>query len=303
MVDVTAEPAQPAASSLTLRQRLARGWGGRLATASLAILVIVWSIPTLGLLISSFRYEDDIRTSGWWTVFANPLDFTQWTLNNYGDVIFGEGMGNAFINTIVVTVPVTIVSIVIAAWAAYGFAWMRFRFREPLFFLFLAMLVVPLQVAFIPLLRLWVSLGISSSFLAIWITHVGFSMPIALLILRNFIGALPHELIEAARVDGASHNAIFWRVVMPLSIPALVAFGVFHFLWVWNDYLVSIVFLGSREDVRLLTVSLQTLLQDQGTDFHLLAAGAFVTMAVPVAVFLALQRYFVRGLLGGSVKE
>lgn len=303
-MDGTATPAPPEReASPDRRLTVSRTWGGRLANLLLAAIIIVWTVPTIGLLISSFRREDDILTSGWWTVLANPLEFTTWTLDNYDQVLFSQGMANAFVNTVVVTLPVTVLSIVIAAWAAYGFAWIDFRFREPLFYVFVAMLVMPLQVAFIPLLRLWVSLGISNSFLAIWITHVAFSMPIALLILRNFIGSLPRELIEAARVDGASHNAIFWRVVMPLSIPALIAFGVFHFLWVWNDYLVSIVILGGRKEVELLTVNLQTLLTNCGSDFHLLSAGAFITMIVPVIVFIALQRFFVRGLLAGSVKS
>jgi alpha-glucoside transport system permease protein len=211
-------------------------------------------------------------------------------------------MGNAFVNTITVTLPAVVIPLFIASFAAYAFSWIRFPGREPLFYVFVAMLVVPLQVAFIPNLRLFSELGINNTFVAAWLTHTGFCMPIALLILRNYIASLPHELIEAALVDGASHWTIYRRVVLPLSWPALAAFGVFHFLWVWNDFLVNLVFLGGGASVEVLTVNLQSLLTNRGQDFHLLAAGAFITMIVPVIVFLVLQRHFVRGLLAGSTK-
>ena len=205
-------------------------------------------------------------------------------------------------NTLAVTIPAVVIPLFIASFAAYGFAWVRFPGSNVLFYLFVAMLVVPLQVAFIPIIRIFTDLGISNTFLSAWIVHAGFSMPIALLILRNYIASLPQELIEAARVDGASHWTIYTRIVLPLSWPAIAAFGVFHFLWVWNVFLVNLVFLGASPDVEVMTVNLQSLMTNRGQDFNILAAGAFITMVVPVAVFLFLQRYFVRGLLAGSTK-
>jgi alpha-glucoside transport system permease protein len=282
-----------------------RRWTGvasTLAKVAIWAMVVLWTIPTIGLFITSLRKEDVIYTSGWWTVLAAPFDLSQYTLENYRTVLQSEGMGNAFVNTITVTLPAVVIPLFIASFAAYAFSWIRFPGREPLFYVFVAMLVVPLQVAFIPNLRLFSELGINNTFVAAWLTHTGFCMPIALLILRNYIASLPHELIEAALVDGASHWTIYRRVVLPLSWPALAAFGVFHFLWVWNDFLVNLVFLGGGASVEVLTVNLQSLLTNRGQDFHLLAAGAFITMIVPVIVFLVLQRHFVRGLLAGSTK-
>lgn len=270
--------------------------------AGLLLLIVFWTIPTLGLLISSFRTPDAVDSSGWWTVFANPLDFTQWTVANYSDVLFGSGMGNAFLNSLTATIPATLIPIMAAAFAAYAFAWMDFRGREPLFILFVALLVVPLQVAFIPLQRIFGQFGLNGTFVSIWLAHTGFGMPLAVYILRNYIGSLPREVIESAKVDGASHFQIFWRLIMPLSTPALAAFAIFQFLWVWNDFLVAFVFLGGTPDVRVVTIALQELIGSRGQDWHLLTAGAFITMTVPMVVFFSLQRYFVRGLTAGSVK-
>ena len=265
-------------------------------------MVLLWTIPTIGLLVTSIRPQDDIYTSGWWTVMRAPFDMRQYTLENYQTVLFSEGMLTSFVNTLAVTIPAVVIPLFIASFAAYGFAWVRFPGSNVLFYLFVAMLVVPLQVAFIPIIRIFTDLGISNTFLSAWIVHAGFSMPIALLILRNYLASLPQELIEAARVDGASHWTIYTRIVLPLSWPAIAAFGVFHFLWVWNDFLVNLVFLGASPDVEVMTVNLQSLMTNRGQDFNILAAGAFITMVVPVAVFLFLQRYFVRGLLAGSTK-
>ena len=263
----------------------------------LLIAIVIWTIPTVGLLVASFRDRDLTRTSGWWTVFTGG-GFNV-TLDNYRDVLEAGGMGDAFINSLVVAVPATVIPILAAAFAAYAFSWMDFPGREWLFVLFVGLLVVPLQVAFIPITRLYVSLGVTSDFVKVWLAHTGFGMPLAVYILRNYIGSLPREVIESAKVDGASHFQTFWQLIIPLSVPALAAFAIFQFLWTWNDFLVALVFMVQNEVV---TVRLAELVGSRGQDWHLLTSGAFITMIVPLAVFFALQRFFVRGLTAGSVK-
>ncbi len=277
------------------------GRAGVLVKVSLFAICALWTIPTIGLLVTSFRDEDVVGNSGWWTALANPLDFTQWTVENYSEVLFGSGMANAFINSLVVAVPATVIPILAAAFAAYAFSWMRFPGRELLFVLIVGLLVVPLQVAFIPLLRLYGNLGLTGTFAAVWLAHTGFGMPLAVYILRNYMASLPREVIESAQVDGASHFQIFWRLILPLSVPALAAFAIFQFLWVWNDLLVALIFLTSRSN-EVVTQNLARLTGEFGQDWHLLTAGAFITMIVPLIVFFSLQRYFVRGLTAGSVK-
>jgi alpha-glucoside transport system permease protein len=281
------------------RSRMGRA--GPLVKVVLFAICALWTIPTIGLLVTSFRDEDVVGNSGWWTVLANPLDFTQWTMENYSEVLFGSGMANAFINSLVVTIPATVIPILAAAFAAYAFSWMRFPGREVLFVIIVGLLVVPLQVAFIPLLRLYGNIGLAGTFAAVWLAHTGFGMPLAVYILRNYMASLPREVIESAQVDGASHFQIFWRLILPLSVPALAAFAIFQFLWVWNDLLVSLIFLTSRSN-EVVTQNLARLTGEFGQDWHLLTAGAFITMAVPLIVFFSLQRYFVRGLTAGSVK-
>jgi alpha-glucoside transport system permease protein len=268
----------------------------------LGIIVTIWTIPTLGLLVSSFRSEDAVQSTGWWTVFASPLDFTQWTLANYDEVLFGSGMANAFLNTLVVAIPATVIPIAAAAFAAYAFSWMEFKGREVIFVVFVGLLVVPLQVAFIPLLQVYGQLGWNGTFLAVWLAHAGFGMPLAVYLFRNYMGSLPGEVVESAKVDGANHFQVFWRLMVPLSVPVLAAYAIFQFLWVWNDLLVALVFLGGREDVQVVTLNLANLLGSEGQAWQLLTAGAFITMTVPMIVFFSLQRYFVRGLTAGSVK-
>jgi alpha-glucoside transport system permease protein len=278
------------------------GQGGPLVKGALLAICLIWTIPTIGLLISSFRGRDAVQTSGWWTVFASPLDFTQWTIANYDQVLFQGGFAGSFVNSLMVTIPATVIPIMAAAFAAYAFSWMDFKGREVLFVIFVGLLVVPLQVAFIPFIRIFSALGIQGTFLSVWLAHTGFGMPLAVYIFRNYMGSLPREVIESAQVDGASHFQVFWRLIIPLSVPALAAFTIFQFLWVWNDFLVALVFLGTTADVRVITVALAELIGARGQDWHLLTAGAFVTMIVPMAVFFSLQRFFVRGLTAGSVK-
>lgn len=271
------------------------GWGVKIVLIALCLL---WTLPTIGLLVSSFRPEQAVQTSGWWTQFATPL---QWTFENY-EAVLSAGMGSAFINSLVVSVPATVIPIAMAAFAAYAFSWMDFKGREVLFVIIVALLVVPLQVALTPLLRVYANLGLAGTFLAVWLAHTGFGMPLAVYLFRNYMGSLPREVIESAKVDGAGHFQTFWRLVVPLSIPALAAYAIFQFLWVWNDLLVALIFLGGRSDVEVVTLNLANLIGTQGQAWHLLTAGAFVTMVVPMIVFFTLQRFFVRGLTAGSVK-
>ena len=272
-----------------------------LVRAAVLAICLLWTIPTIGLLVTSFRTPDEATTSGWWTALANPLETTQWTLSNYGEVLFDSGMATAFVNSLVVAVPATIIPILAAAFAAYAFSWMRFPGREILFVVVVGLMVVPMQVAFIPLLQLFNRFGLTGTFASVWLAHTGFGMPLAVYILRNYMGSLPRELVESAKVDGASHFQVFWRLMIPLSVPALASFAIFQFLWVWNDLLVALIFLTSNEN-RVVTQLLATLIGEFGQDWHLLTAGAFITMIVPLIVFFSLQRYFVRGLTAGSVK-
>jgi alpha-glucoside transport system permease protein len=261
-----------------------------------------WTLPTAGILISSLRDANAIRGSGWWSVLAHPFEAGQWTLENYADVLTSAGMGEAFINSILVTIPATVIPITIAAFAAYAFAWLRFPGKSILFAAVVGLLVVPIQMTLVPLLRLYGDLGLTGNFLGIWLAHTGFGLPLAIYLLYNYIATLPQEIIESAAVDGASPFTTFTRLVLPLSFPALAAFAIFQFLWVWNDLLVALVFLGTGSRTAILTAQLNELVGSRGEDWHLLTAGAFVSMVVPLIVFFALQRYFVRGLLAGSVK-
>jgi len=283
-----------------------------LVNGSLLLLIAIWTLPTLGMFVSSFRQRDQVLSTGWW-----KFGSTTFTLENYeqvmsgkevadpqmpGGVAKGADMSQAFLNSFTVTVPSTVIPILIAAFAAYGFAWMRFPGRKVFFIMVVALLVVPLQIALIPILRDYTKLDLNGTFLGIWLAHTGFGLPLATYLLYNYISTLPREIMESAFIDGASHFTIFVRLILPLSIPALASFAIFQFLWVWNDLLVALVFIGSRPEVAVLTQRLMDMTGSRGQDWHLLTAGAFVTMAVPLVIFLALQRYFVRGLLAGSVK-
>jgi alpha-glucoside transport system permease protein len=269
---------------------------------ALVIISVVWTLPSIGLLIGSLRSREALLESGWWTVFQHPFNFTQYTLENYITVMTAEGMGQSFLNSLTLALPATVIPIAIATFAAYALAWMKFPGRQILFITVVALLVVPLQMTFIPILRTYRDLGLAGTFLAVWLAHTGYGMPLGIYLLRNYIGSLPRDLIEAAAVDGASHLKIFTRLIVPLSMPAIASFAVFQFLWVWNDLLVALVYLGGTPDVAPVTLKLTSLVGSRGQDWHLLTAGAFVSMVVPLGVFFALQRYFVRGLLAGSVK-
>ena len=289
-------------------KRLTSPW----ASLAAIVIAVLWTIPTFGLLISSFRPEAQVKDSGWWTAFSDPA----WTLDNYDAVLSSEGgvnLATYFVNTIVITLPAVIIPITLATLAAYAFAWMQFPGRDWLFVAIFAMQIVPIQVTMIPLLSLYVDppFGLpqlaggdapGGGFYTIWLSHSIFALPLAIYLLHNFMKEVPAELVEAARVDGAGHVRIFTRIMLPLMTPAIAAFAIFQFLWVWNDLLVALVFGGGSLEISPLTVRLAELSGTRGNDWHLLSAGAFVSLIVPLIVFLAGQRFFVRGLLAGSVK-
>jgi alpha-glucoside transport system permease protein len=266
------------------------------------IIAVAWTVPTAGLLISSLRTEASVSSTGWWTVFAHPFEFTQYTLGNYERVLTAEGLFDAFLNSLIVTIPATVIPITLAAFAAYGFAWTKFRGRSFLFAMVVGLLVIPLQMSLVPLLRVYGSLDLVGSFVGVWLAHTGFGLPLAIYLLYNYISQLPKDIFESAYIDGATPFTAFTRLVLPLSFPALASFAIFQFLWVWNDLLVSLVFLGTNPDVAVLTARVSQLIGSRGAAWHLLTAGAFISMVIPLIVFLSLQRFFVRGLLAGSVK-
>lgn len=264
---------------------------------ALLLITLIWLVPALGLAITSFRPRPDIASSGWWTV----LQTGGLTLKNYEEVISKAGMGQAFLNSLYISIPATILPVLIASLAAFGFAWIPFKGRDWIFLGVIALLVVPIQMTFVPVLQLLNPLRLTQSYIGIWLAHTAFGLPFAIFLLRNFFILLPPELIDAARIDGATNLGIFFRVVLPLSVPALASLIIFQFLGVWNDLLMALVFIQNPAD-KPLTVSISNLLSTYGTEWQLLSAGAFILMAVPLAVFFSLQRYFVQGMLAGSVK-
>jgi alpha-glucoside transport system permease protein len=285
------------------------------ASAMAIVLAIVWTIPTFGLLVSSFRPQKDINSSGWWTFFANP----NVTLENYQQVLF-EGtsvtppLSQYFFNSLAITVPAALFPLTLAVFAAYALAWFEFKGKNFIFFTVFALQVVPLQMSLIPLLQLFSQgvkigdttlipdLGITGTYIPIWIAHTIFALPLATFLLHNFLTQIPRELVEAARVDGAGWFTLFRRIIFPLSIPAIASFAIFQFLWVWNDLLVGLTFGGGAKDIAPLTVRLAEMVGTRGGGWEVLTAGAFISIIVPLIVFFSLQRYFVRGLLAGSVK-
>jgi len=357
-------------------------WGSIIVNGALLLLVLIWTIPTMGIFVSSFRARGDIASSGWWNIFPHRewqpifeidpkaegfdpdsvmeiegatgtfLEFragiqtadgkrvtwignkriggvevqeqvwaVDWNfdLDNYRqvlggqsfeftkpdgtvEIVPGDNMTGAFLNSLAVTIPATVIPILIAAFAAYAFAWMRFPGRRPMFIMVVALLVVPLQIALVPILRDYKALNLNGTFLAIWLAHTGFGLALAIYLLYNYISQLPRETLESAFIDGASHFTVFTQLVLPLSVPALASFAIFQFLWVWNDYLVALIFLGGNPEFELVTQRMAAIVGSRGSDWHLLTAGAFVSMVLPLTVFFSLQRYFVRGLLAGSIK-
>ena len=356
--------------------------GSLFVNLTLLLLVLIWTVPTMGIFVSSFRNRDEIATSGWWKIFPyrdwqpvqeidpvaaglNPDGVMEiegvsgtfeefragvetpngervtwignkrigkvevqkqvWTvdwnfsLDNYRQVLGGQdfkftrpdgtvetvpgdNMNRAFLNSLTVSVPATVIPILIATFAAYAFAWMKFPGRRWMFIMVVALLVVPLQIALVPILRDYKALNLNGTFLAIWLAHTGFGLPLATYLLYNYVSTLPRDIFESAFIDGASHFTVFTQLVLPLSVPALASFAIFQFLWVWNDYLVALIFLGGNPEFELVTQRMAAIVGSRGSEWHLLTAGAFVSMVLPLAVFFGLQRYFVRGLLAGSVK-
>lgn len=280
--------------------RTRAGWFVKI---TMGVLCLLWIIPTFGLFVTSFRQTEAANTTGWWTAIASPFAATQWTLKNYNDVLF-EGqtpMGVAFVNSLAVALPATVIPIMIAAFAAYAFTFMQWRGRDVTFIVVVALLVVPNQVALVPLLQFYGQLGLNGTFASAWLAHTGFGMPLAIYILRNYMATLPISVIESAKIDGASHFVTFWKLIVPMSVPALAAFAIFQFLWVWNDLLVALIFIGQGDNA-VMTVTLSSLQGQQGQGWQLLTAGAFVSLAVPLLVFVSLQRFFIRGMTSGAVK-
>ncbi|MFP5253156.1 MAG: carbohydrate ABC transporter permease [Actinomycetes bacterium] len=275
-----------------------RSWFARIV---LIVACVLWTIPTIGLLVTSVRPRIATQQSGWWEALFNPFG-AEWTLKNFEQVLANNGMFDAFINSFVVTVPATILPIMFAAFAAYAFTFMRFRGRDLLFIVVIGLMVVPIQSTFVTLLQLFGNdgLDINGEFLALWLLHTTFGMPLCIYILRNYMSTLPKSVIESAEIDGASHFQTFWKLIVPMSVPALAAYAIFQFLWVWNDLLIALLFLGFNDPV--LTVNLSQLNGRLGEGWQLLTAGAFVTMIVPMIVFFALQRFFIRGMTSGAVK-
>lgn len=272
----------------------------RLASPAASVIAIVvavlWTLPTAGLFITSFRQPLDISRTGWWTVFANP----DLTVDNYVEALDTNNLAMSFVNSIVITIPAVVIPIILALLAAYAFAWIDFKGRSILFAFVFALQVVPIQVTLVPLLSQYTQWGLQNTLWTLWLSHTIFGLPLAIFLLHNFMKEIPRSLIEAARVDGAGHVRVFFQVLMPLLVPAIASFAIFQFLWVWNDLLVALTF-AAPEDAPVTRV-INEMVGSFGSKWYLLSAGAFISMAVPVIVFLALQRYFVRGLLAGGVK-
>jgi alpha-glucoside transport system permease protein len=265
----------------------------------LVVVSLLWLLPSVGLLVSSLRPANLISSTGWWQAFTTPFRFT---LENYAHVIGQANMGRSFLNSLLIAVPATVMPILVAAFAAYAFAWMRFPGRSVLFLIVVGLLVVPLQVTLIPVLRLFNALKLTGSFPAIWVAHTAYGLPFAIYLLRNFIGELPGEMMESAGLDGATHAQIFFRLVLPTSVPAIASLAIFQFMWVWNDLLVALIYLGGTPQVAPMTVTISNLVNSYGGGWEYLTAAAFVSMLLPLVVFFSLQQYFVKGILSGSVK-
>lgn len=298
---------EPTASARRRRRRESAEGRQRAHPLSHVLLIIacvVWLVPAVGLFVASFRTAQATNESGWWTAWQLPWDFT---FENYAYVLERGGIWSAFLNSFYITIPATVLVTMVAGFAAYAFAWMKFPGRDLLFLIMVGLLVVPLQVTFIPVLSLFrdaeiLGYQLSGSFLVIWLAHTGYGLPFAVYLLRNYMGGLPQTVFEAAEIDGAGHATIFFRLVVPMSVPALASLVIFQFLWVWNDLLVALVFLGPVPANHPLPVTLANLTTNFGGNWQFVTAAAFVSMAIPLLVFFLLQRFFVRGVTGGAVK-
>jgi alpha-glucoside transport system permease protein len=281
----------------TFSQRLSRFISASPIHIVLGLIGLVWLLPSVGLLITSFRPSSDMRATGWWTVITDP----NFTLANYQRVIEAEGMAGAFLNSVFITVPSTLIPLVIASLAAFALAWIRFPLRDTIFLVIVGLMMVPVQVGFIPLVTAMSGSFLLEGFGAVWLAHAAYALPFGIFLLRNFFITLPKDLIEAARIDGASSLQIFRTIIVPLSVPAIASYGIFQFLWVWNDLLMALVYV-QRNAAQPMTVKITGLLGTYASEWSLLAAASFLVMLVPLVVFFSLQRFFVQGLLAGSVK-
>ncbi|MFF8020946.1 carbohydrate ABC transporter permease [Streptomyces sp. NPDC007896] len=281
----------------SLGSRLASGVSGGIVRVFLLLVGLFWLVPTVGLLLSSLRTPEDMSASGWWKVFSEP---SQLTVDSYQKLLENSDITGSLGNTVLITVPATVLVVVIGALAGYAFAWMEFPGRDWWFLAVVGLLVVPVQVALIPIAELFGKIGIFGTIFGVILFHVGFGLPFAVFLLRNFFAEIPRELLEAARLDGAGELRLFLRVVMPLGGPAIASLGIFQFLWVWNDMLVALVF--SDAGSQPITVALQTQVRQFGNNIDVLAPGAFISMVIPLAVFFAFQRQFVSGVMAGAVK-
>ena len=308
---MSAEAAAPARISTAPRFSVA-WFGERLSGVALHVAVIgltvAWIVPTAGLLVSSFRPFTEISASGWWMALSPPFKFT---LDNYSTVLGKSNLGSGLFNSFMISIPATVIPVTIAAFAAYAFAWMQFPLRNWLFLSMVGVLAIPLQLTFVPVLKVFVAWDITPThmadlglpgFIPLWLAHTGYGLPFSIYLLANFFRALPSDLFESAEIDGAGPLTVFFRIVVPLSVPAVASLIIFQFLWIWNDLLVALIYVGGAPEVAPLTVTLAGLTNSYGQGYQLLTAAAFFSMVVPLIVFLSLQRYFVRGILAGSVK-
>lgn len=283
--------------------RFSRKQGFRLIPNMVVLMLcLIWLTPTLGLFITSLRPPSAISDTGWWTILPRFWNFNHYTLENFQQVIAQQGMGRAFLNSLYITLPATLMATLIAALAGFGFAWLKFTGRRPLFALLIVLMVVPLQMTFIPILPIYNRIGLSGTFAGIWLAHTAYGLPLTVFLLHRFIADIPSELIESALIDGASAVTIFCRIILPLAVPALASVFIFQFLWIWNDLLVALIYLGGSPAVSPLTLQVANLVTNQGQNWELLTAAAFMSMILPLAVFLILQRFFVKGILAGSIK-
>ncbi len=263
------------------------------------VIAAIWLTPLIGLVVSSFRPSTDVLSSGWWQSFADVSDYT---VANYRRVLDRDGMLLSFFNSLAIVVPATLLTVVVSSAAAYGLACMRFAFRRGVLLAMVALLIVPVQITFVPLLRIFNDLDLAGSFLGLWLVHLGYGVPFAIYLLHNFFAALPRELFEAAQIDGASPSQIFFSIVLPISRPALAALAIFEFVWTWNDLLTALIFLGGYREVAPMTVAVSGLVASRGNGWDVLTSAAMLSMIVPMIVFVAMQKHFVRGMLAGISK-